>query len=285
MDRTPHRADAIRCPSPGRRPGRAIALCVSLAVLATAPAGADPLDLAGRELVDLSHAYGPDTLYWPTSPSHFELTPLHAGPTEGGWYYAANSFCTPEHGGTHLDAPRHFARPRPTVEAIPLEKLVAPAVVIDISERAAKDPDALLTRDEVLAFEKVHGRIPKGSMVLLRTGWSRRWPDAKRYLGSDVPGDASDLHFPSFGLEAATILVSDRGAVALGVDTASIDGGQSHDFVVHRLAAFANVPGLENLTGLEKLPPTGAVVFALPMKIAGGSGAPVRAVAVLPGKP
>ncbi|MGH0036233.1 MAG: cyclase family protein [Myxococcota bacterium] len=261
--------------------GGALAVVGVAAVLARA-AGSEPLDLRSHTLVDLTHSYGADTLYWPTSPSHFELTSLHEGPTEAGYYYAANSFCTPEHGGTHLDAPHHFAGPRETVEKILLQRLIGPAVVIDISERAAGDPDALLTPDEVLAFEAKHGRIPERSIVLLRTGWSRRWPDAGRYLGDDTPGDASNLHFPSFGREAATLLITERRVATLGIDTASIDGGQSHDFPVHQIAAFANVPGLENLTGLEKLPPTGATILALPMKIEGGSGAPVRVVAILP---
>jgi kynurenine formamidase len=258
-------------------------LLLAVALVARAPAAtAEPLDLSDRTIVDLSHAYGPDTLYWPTSPSGFELTRLHDGPTEAGYYYAANSFCTPEHGGTHLDAPRHFAEPRNTVDEIPLWRVIGPAVVIDIRERAAEDPDALLTRDEVLAFEAKHGPIPKGSIALLRTGWSDRWPHARRYLGDDTPGDASNLHFPSFGTEAAQLLIVDRGVTAVGVDTASIDGGQSRDFAVHRIAAFANAPGLENLTNLDALPPTGATLIALPMKIAGGSGAPVRVVAILP---
>jgi kynurenine formamidase len=121
--------------------------------------------------------------------------------------------------------------------------------------------------------------------VLLLTGWSRRWPDRRGYLGDDTPGDASRLHFPSFGPEAARVLVEDRKAAVRGADVASIDAGQSKDFMVHRVAAARGVPGLENLTNLDRLPPRGAVVFALPMKIEGGSGAPVRVLALLPEEP
>jgi kynurenine formamidase len=117
--------------------------------------------------------------------------------------------------------------------------------------------------------------------VLLRTGWSERWPDAKRYLGDDTPGDASRLHFPGYGADAARVLIA-RGVAALGVDTASLDHGPSSDFLVHRVANEAGVPGLENLANLAGLPETGATVIALPMKIAGGSGAPLRAVALVP---
>ncbi|MFU8877674.1 MAG: cyclase family protein [Wenzhouxiangellaceae bacterium] len=233
-------------------------------------------------LVDLTHPFNENTVYWPTAPSGFELDVLAHGETEGGWFYSANAFSSPEHGGTHLDAPIHFFAGRHSVDEIPLQRLVGPAVVIDVSAEAARDPDYRLSRDDVLAFESEHGRIAAGSIVLLHTGWSERWPDVKRYLGDDTPGDASGLHFPSFGAEAAQLLVIERQAAMLGVDTASIDYGQSRDFAVHRIAAEHNVPGLENLTGLERLPPTGTRVIALPMKIEGGSGAPVRVIAIIP---
>lgn len=161
---------------------------------------------------------------------------------------------------------------------------MASAAVIDVTAQASKDRDYRLTRDDVLQFEKVNGPIARGTIVLLRTGWSRHWPNAKAYLGDDTPGDASKLSFPSYGAEAARLLVDDRGVAALGIDTASIDYGRSTDFQVHRIAAARNVPGFENLTGLERLPVRGAVVIALPMKIEGGSGGPLRAVALVPRK-
>lgn len=241
-----------------------------------------PPDLRTATVVDLSHPFDSDTLYWPTSPTRFDLTTLASGVTEGGWFYSANSFCAPEHGGTHLDAPIHFARGRRTADQIPVRQLVAPAVVIDVSKAATEDADYRLSPADVRAWEKKHGTIPGGSIVLLRTGWSRRWPDRKRYFGDDAPGDASNLHFPSFGAEAAALLVRDRRVGALGVDSASIDHGPSKDYPVHRLAADADVPGLENLTGLAALPESGAWVIALPMKITGGSGGPLRAVALVP---
>jgi kynurenine formamidase len=232
--------------------------------------------------VDLSHAFGPKTLYWPTSPTKFTLERLAFGQTEGGFFYAANSLCTPEHGGTHLDAPIHFSQRGRSTAEIPLEQLVAPAVVIDVSAQAAKNRDYLLTAQDVSAFEKQHGRISRGTIVLLKTGWSRYWPEAKSYLGDDTPGDASKLSFPSYGIDAAKQLVEERGVAALGIDTASIDYGKSKDFLVHRLAGANNVPGLENLTNLDQLPARGATVIALPMKIEGGSGGPLRAIALVP---
>ncbi|MEO6214205.1 MAG: cyclase family protein [Vicinamibacterales bacterium] len=245
-------------------------------------AGSQSLDLSGHAIVDLSHAFGPSTLFWPTSPTKFELQKLAFGKTEGGYFYAANTLSTPEHGGTHLDAPIHFFEAGRTTEQIPLEQLIAPAVVIDVTGRAAADRDYRATRDDVLQFEKAHGSITRGTIVLLRTGWSRYWPNAKAYLGDDTPGDASKLSFPSFGADAARLLVEERGAAALGIDTASIDYGRATDFQVHRIAAAKNVVGLENLTNLDRLPPRGALVVALPMKIEGGSGGPLRAVAFVP---
>lgn len=258
------------------------ALRVALASVLVASCAPGPDAPPTPRVIDLSHAFGPNTLYWPTSPSAFTLETLAHGHTEGGFFYSAKRLSTPEHGGTHLDAPIHFGEGRRSVDRIPIEQLVAPAVVIDVSAQASADRDYRLTADDVLAFEREHGRIPDGAIVLLRTGWSRHWPSAREYLGDDTPGDASKLSFPSFGEEAARLLVEQRSAGVLGVDTASIDYGRSTDFIVHRVAAARDVPGLENLTSLDQLPATGATVVALPMKIEGGSGAPLRAVALVP---
>ena len=243
------------------------------------------LDVGEYDLVDLSHSYSSETLYWPTSPSRFEKTTLAYGESDGGYFYSAFSICTPEHGGTHLDAPLHFAKDGYPTEKVPLKNLIAPAVVIDISDKAKADRNYLLSADDVRTFEERHGLIEPGTIVLLRTDWSLYWPDAKSYLGDDTPGDANNLVFPSYGEDAARLLVEDRGVAILGVDTASTDFGQSQDFLVHRIAAAKNVSNLENLTNLDKLPPTGSLVIALPMKIEGGSGAPVRVVALVRKRP
>ncbi len=240
-----------------------------------------PVDLSGYEMIDLTHPFNAQTLYWPTSPTSFELKQLSFGTTDGGWFYAANSICTPEHGGTHLDAPIHFHEAGQTADQVPLDRLLAPAVVLDVSDSCAGNPDYRLRKEDVLAFERRHGRIPRGAIALLRTGWEKRWPDRRAYLGDDAAGDASHLHFPSYGEEAARLLVEERHVGALGGDIASIDYGQSKDFIVHRVAAARNVPGFENLRGLGRLPPKGAFVIALPMKIEGGSGGPLRAIALV----
>jgi kynurenine formamidase len=254
----------------------------ALALVGWSAAQPRALDIRAHRIVDLTHSFNQKTIYWPTAPSTFRLERLAFGRTPGGYFYAANALCAPEHGGTHLDAPIHFAAGRRTTDQVPLEQLMGEAVVIDVARSARADRDYRLTREDVLGFERRHGRIAPGTIVLLRTGWSRHWPDRKRYLGDDTPGDASRLHFPSFGVEAARLLVEQRKVAALGVDVASIDYGQSRDFMVHRIAAAWNVPGLENLKALEALPPRGATVIALPMKIEGGSGGPARVVALLP---
>ena len=258
-------------------------LLLALPVLAaTATACAQRADLTDYRLVDLTHPFNAQTLYWPTSATAFRLERLAYGPMPAGYFYSANAFAAPEHGGTHLDAPIHFAAGRLTTDRIPLERLVAPAIVIDIASQAARDADYRLSRGDVIEFERSTGRIEAGTIVLLRTGWSRRWPNRKEYFGDDTPGDASKLHFPSYGDDAARLLVEERRVAALGVDVASIDYGQSSDFRVHRIAAARDVAGLENLANLEQLPPRGALVVALPMKIEGGSGGPLRAIALVP---
>ncbi|HSA56755.1 MAG TPA: cyclase family protein [Gemmatimonadaceae bacterium] len=254
----------------------------AVSVIACRPSATpDTLDLTQYRVVDLSHSFGPRTLYWPTATSRFDLDTLSRGMTPGGYFYSANALATPEHGGTHLDAPIHFFQSGRSTDQIPVEQLIAPAIVIDITSQVAQHTDYLLTAEDVLAWERANDSIPRGAIVLLRTGYSRHWPNARAYLGDDRPGDASNLHFPSFGPDAARLLVEQRGVGALGADVASIDHGPSKDFQVHRIAAAANVVGLENLTNLDQLPPTGAIVIALPMKIEGGSGGPLRAIGLV----
>lgn len=281
--------------SPRRSRSLAAALALALASLTGAacararPAGPptgperSPWALEGARWVDLTHAFDETTIYWPTSPDGFQLRSLHHGPTEGGYFYSANEMTAPEHGGTHLDAPIHFAEGRSTTDAVPLSRLVAPAVVVDMIAKAREHADALLEAADLEAFEAEHGAIGPGTIVLVRTGWSERWPDRLRYLGDDTVGDATRMHFPGISRQAAEALVA-RKIAAVGIDTASIDHGPSQDFPAHRVLMEADVPAFENVTALEQLPPRGALVVALPMKIGGGSGGPLRIVAAVPAR-
>jgi kynurenine formamidase len=237
---------------------------------------------AGR-WVDLTHAYGPSTIYWPTDTAGFELTELAYGPTDGGWFYSSYAFSTAEHGGTHLDAPIHFAEGRLTADQIPLSGLIGAAAVVDVTEQAT--PDYLITVEDLTDWEAEHGTLPDGGILLIRTGWGDRWDDRTAYLGTDAvsPEAVADLHFPGIGEEAATWLVENRGIVAVGIDTPSIDRGQSTDFRAHVVLYGENIAGFENVANLDLLPESGAYVVALPMKIEGGSGGPLRIVAFVPG--
>ncbi len=252
-----------------------IILCLSL--VACRASSLDP-----RAVVDLTHPYDENTIYWPTAEG-FRLEVDSKGWQEGGYYYEANSFCTAEHGGTHLDAPIHFAEGRRTVDEIPLEQLIGPGLVVDVREACARDRDHRVNKEELRSWEAEHGRIPEGAIVLLRTGFGRFWPDRERYMGTAARGPeaVADLHFPGLHADAARWLVEERSIGAVGLDTPSIDHGPSKDFATHVVLFEANVPALENVAHLDALPAAGFDVVALPMKIRGGSGAPVRIVALL----
>ena len=241
---------------------------------------ADPL--SGR-WVDLSHDFSEETIYWVTA-EPFKRTVVAEGKTPGGYYYSAYNFSGAEHGGTHLDAPIHFAEGKKTADQIEISQLIGPAVKIDVSAKAAADGDYLVTVQDIQAWEAANGKIPEWSIVLLQTGFAARWPDKKTYLGTDHKGpDAvKDLHFPGLDPAAAKWLVENRKFKAIGIDTASIDRGQSKDFIAHQILNAANKPAFENVANVDKLPTTGATFIALPLKIQDGSGGPARVVAVVP---
>jgi kynurenine formamidase len=231
--------------------------------------------------IDLTHEFSAETIYWPTA-KPFELEVVSAERTPAGYYYAANNFTAAEHGGTHLDAPVHFAEGKWTTDQIPLDRLIGEAIVIDVREGADANPDYRIDQAALRAWQD--GRaIPENAIVLFRTGWSRRWPDRAAYLGTAQTGpDAvARLHFPGIDSTAARSLV-DWKVRAVGIDTPSIDPGQSQTFPTHQILSAANIPAFENLTNLDQLPPTGSFVVALPMKIRGGSGGPLRIVALIP---
>jgi kynurenine formamidase len=235
------------------------------------------------EWLDLSYDYSPETIYWPTA-EPFKLDTVAAGVTEKGYYYSAYQFCAAEHGGTHIDAPIHFAAGRKTVDEIPLTQLIAPAIKIDVSQKAIANRDYQVSIDDFNAWESQHGKIPDGSIVLLQTGYGQYWPDRVKYLGTARrgPEGVAELHFPGLDPEAAKWLVNNRKINAIGLDTASIDYGQSQNFASHVTLMGHNIPAFENVANLEKVPTTGAQVIALPMKIKGGSGGPLRIIALLP---
>jgi len=234
-------------------------------------------------IVDLTHSFGSDTVVWPTE-QDFKLIGQHAEDTPGGYYYASNRVEMPEHGGTHIDAPIHFSRGKQTLDQIPLERLVGTGIRIDVAEQCAGDRDYRVAISDLERWEAEHGRIQNGAIVLLDTGFARFWPSRKDYLGTELRGQegVQALHFPGLHPEAAVWLVRERQVKAVGIDTASIDYGQSTKFETHVVLLSANVPVFENLANLDDLPDRGFDVIALPMKIAGGTGGPLRIIAIAP---
>jgi len=247
------------------------------------PVAADARGIAAGRWIDLTHAFDAATIYWPTEKG-FQFEPGDNGLTPKGYYYAANRFTTAEHGGTHLDAPRHFAAGRHTADQVEPERLVGEAAVIDVTAKCAADPGYEVTADDFVAWEERHGRQLLDVIVLLRTGWAGRWGDREAYLGTAATGPeaVAQLRFPGLAPEAAKWLVEHRRVKAVGIDTASIDHGPSTLFGSHVALCSANVPIFENVADLAALPEQGSFVAALPMKIAGGSGGPLRILARLP---
>src|SRR3981189_3699871 len=226
-------------------------------------------------VLDLSYAINDKLVPWPGDEKVFEAK-VNASVEKNGSFTA--SFWMVEHYGTHLDAPAHFPPGKSTGDQIPVKQLFGPTVVIDVRAESGKDADYQLGAARVEEWEKRHGRIPEGSIVLLRTGWSSRWPDARKYRNQDAKGK---MHFPGFSAEAAKLLI-ERKVSGLGCDTLSIDHGASSDYAVHRLALGAGLYQLENLADMSELPETGAFLIVAPIKLEGGSGGPVRVFALLP---
>lgn len=265
-------------------------VCAALAAVVLAgcqpaaqqPSAAAIFGGAAGEWVDLTHPFSASTIYWPTDTLGFVHEELAYGHTAGGFFYASYRYSGAEHGGTHLDAPIHFAEGRRAGDEIPLTNLIGPAAVVDVSARV--HPDYLVTAEDLTGWEAEHGEIPRGAILLLRTGWGARYGDRTAYLGTALAGPAAvaELHFPGLAPEAAQWLVDHRAVAAVGIDTPSLDYGRSTDFRAHVILLSENVPGFENVAHLERLPATGSYVVALPMKIEKGSGGPLRIVAFVP---
>jgi kynurenine formamidase len=253
--------------------GRPTVAFVCAALLLTACGGPSASPRAER-VVDLGHALSPADPSWDGSPA-FSRQVVATFEKDG---YAAGKIEVEEHFGTHLDAPAHFAAGGWTVDAIPADRLLRPAVVIDVSAKAAKDADYRVAPADVQAFESGHGPIADGTVVLVATGWDRFWTDRSRYMG-EVGGTK---HFPGLSVEAVTLLARDRRVAGIGIDTASIDYGPSAAFEAHHVSMALNVYHIENAANLLQLPASGFRVMVAPIKIAGGSGGPTRLFAFVP---
>ncbi|MCY4593792.1 MAG: cyclase family protein [Bryobacterales bacterium] len=240
--------------------------------------GQDPF--AGYRIVDLTHAFDEQTVYWPTG-QPFQHVRTAWGLQPGGYFYSSYDLAMSEHTGTHLDAPIHFSEGQETVGNVTLDRLTGPLAVVDIRNQCEESRDYAAAASDLEDHEADFGEIEPGMIVIFRTDWSNRWPNTLAYLGDDTVGSASDLHFPGVSTEAAQWLV-DRGISAVGIDTASIDTGNSTDFKSHQILAGNSIPVLENVASLEEVPDRGAFLLAFPMRIGRGSGAPCRIAALVP---
>jgi kynurenine formamidase len=245
-------------------------------VAAEPPATLDDLAAGRLTIVDLAWPLNAQTAYWPgENYKPFELHTIATLEKDG---VLSKAFSSPEHLGTHLDAPNHFERDQPSVDQIPPEQLVGPGVVIDVSAPVSGNDDYRVSVEDLKAFETAHGRIPEGAIVLAYTGWSKFWNQPVRYRNQDA---MSRLHFPGLSAEATKFLIEERKVRGVGIDTMSVDCGLSRDFAVHHLLGKAGRFGLENLAHLETLPPRGFYLVVAPVKIETGSGGPARVFAVL----
>src|SRR5918996_2237744 len=260
---------------------KCLRLLLFVVFVAPVMAQRSPVIPTGR-VIDLTHAFDASSVYWPTA-EPFKLETDFEGMTEKGYYYSAYRYSAAEHGGTHLDSPVHFAKGRHTVDQIPLQQLIGDAVVIDVTTQCAANPDYQVSVADFQKWERRNGRIAPGTIVLLRTGFGKYYPDRKKYLGTEErgAGAVAKLHFPGLDPAAARWLTQNRSIKAIGLDTPSIDYGQSTLFESHRILFEKNIPAFENVANLDQLPLKGFSVIALPMKIKGGSGGPLRIVALL----
>ena len=231
--------------------------------------------------IDLTHPFSAKTLYWPNNPKGFTRDTLYEGMTERGYYYSAFDFYAPEHGGTHLDAPVHFAEGKKKVDELSLSQLTGDAVVIDVSAKADQNRDYQIQVEDVTSWEKMHGSLSPDVIILFRTGYGKYYPDPLQYFGTAKKGQEAIpfLHFPGIHPELAEWLVKNRKIKAVGLDTPSIDYGQSTDFLTHRILLAEDIPAFENVANLDLLPVKNIYVVALPMLLKDGSGAPLRIIA------
>ena len=257
-------------------------VCAAVTVAVVAWSG-HAAERSGK-ILDMTYAYDEHTIYWPNA-TPFKLTPEFHGTTEKGYWYAANFYAASEHGGTHADAPLHFAKNGRTIDQIPLEEWIGPAVKIDVRKQCDGNRDYLLSIDDIKKWEKQYGRIPAGAWVIMYTGIGTQfYPDPKRVLGTDKKGLPAipELSFPAFSKDAAEFLTTQRTIRGIALDTPSIDYGKSQDFWVHRVICGADKLALENIAHLDKLPATGATLYVIPMSIKGATGAPARVFAIIP---
>jgi kynurenine formamidase len=254
-----------------------IGYVLALALLLFAQRHPDESPRAGfRGVIDLTHTIDTNVpTYDVAGAAEYKVRTLAT--IEKDKYFARN-ICLPEHFGTHIDAPAHFVPGSWTVDQIPPARLVAPLVVIALHDKVHNNPDYQFSVEDIARWEEVNGQIPAGAVVMANTGWDSRWNLKESYRNADAKGV---MHFPGYSLEAAKFLVEARGVIGLGIDTLSIDYGPSKNFEVHQYSLGHGLYQLENVANLDRTPATGTVAVVAPMKLGGGSGGPVRILALV----
>lgn len=267
---------------------RLLILPVSLLVLIgctrNQDSSTDPFTtLKNGKFIDLTWSFDEQSVYWPTN-IPFKHETVFDGKNDKGYYYSSFKFSAEEHGGTHFDSPMHFAEGGNSIEKVPVEQLTGEGVVVDVTAKVAANRDYQVAVADFEEYEKVNGRIPDNAIVLINTGFGKYYPDKEKYTGTLLTGKegVENLHFPGLHPDAAKWLATERKIKGVGLDTPSIDYGQSKEFLTHRMLFANNLTAYENVAHLDQLPPKGIWIFAFPMKIKGGSGAPLRIIALLP---
>ncbi len=256
---------------------RAIVLAAACWLILSACSTQQP----GRTMLDMTYPLDEGAIFWPTA-KPFSLTKVGWAVADNGRWYASNEFSASEHGGTHADAPIHFAAGGRTIGQIPLEEWIGPAVRVDVTAKCSQDRDYLLTVDDLKAWEKECGRIPVDAWVIMYTGiGTRYYPDRKMVLGTEKTGAEAlpELSFPGFSTDSVEFLLKTRDIKGIAIDTPSIDRGKSADFKVHQILCAADKLALENIANLGRLPAKGATIYVIPMLIKEGTGAPARVFA------
>jgi kynurenine formamidase len=252
-------------------------LTVAVALVCTHPGSvrAESLrrTIQATKVIDLTHTMHENMPFWPGGVpfKKIRLVDYDQG-------YQLHKFDMGENTGTHVDAPSHFIKGKRPIDQIPLADLIVPAVVIDVQDKVAAHADYQLSADNVVAWEAKHRPIPAGALVILNTGWYKRFGDGQRYLNMDAN---KVMHFPGYSKESAELLVQ-RDVVGIGIDTLSLDHGPSKDFSTHLVMLGANKYMLENLANLDALPSTGATVIVGVLPVQDGSQAQARIFALLP---
>jgi len=256
----------------------------SLLIISCTQTHQDPIAiLKTGKWIDLTYEFSEETIYWPTN-TPFKHDTVFYGINENGYFYSSFRYSAEEHGGTHFDAPIHFGQGQNSIHEVPISQCIGEGIVIDVSDKALRNADYLVSIEDFTRWEEQYGQIPVGAIILLYTGFGKFWNNPEKYIGTTKTGPEAipELHFPGLHPEAAKWLVEERNIKAIGLDTPSIDFGQSKDFMAHRILCEHGLTIYENIANLEQVPTLGSFIVALPMKIKGGSGAPLRIVAFVP---